>query len=234
MIVKVCQACGEEFQLESNMYYEGWEKVFCSFLCYKNSLDIQPGKEWVNCVGCGILFKAKGSKKYCSEKCRKKTLSKKIRTNYPKTTCDVCGREFQPHTKCQQRCSPECSEQAMREYRKRSKKITYFDIFQRDGFRCQYCGKMPQDGVKLVVDHVYPVARGGKGEYHNLITACEECNLHKSDRLFPLQLVLRFWDNLQGEFSYEEAKQHWKDVTEYRHQQSRRYKKRCKKKAKAL
>src|SRR5690348_290732 len=55
-----------------------------------------------------------------------------------------------------------------------SKKLR-FEVFKRDGFRCQYCGAAAPD-VLLVVDHVNPVAKGGKNNILNLITACEPCN----------------------------------------------------------
>ena len=29
-----------------------------------------------------------------------------------------------------------------------------FTIFHRDNFTCQYCGRTPQDGAKLVIDHI--------------------------------------------------------------------------------
>lgn len=56
-----------------------------------------------------------------------------------------------------------------------------FDVFKRDGFKCQYCGATPP-GVLLHVDHINPVANGGKSSIDNLITACEPCNLGKGAR----------------------------------------------------
>lgn len=65
-------------------------------------------------------------------------------------------------------------------------KRTRFDVFKRDGFVCQYCGAHPPT-VVLHVDHVVPVAEGGKNDIDNLVTACESCNLGKSD--VPLSVV---------------------------------------------
>jgi 5-methylcytosine-specific restriction endonuclease McrA len=48
--------------------------------------------------------------------------------------------------------------------------------------RCRYCGKTAGDGVVLHLDHVEPVAAGGEATEDDLITACDECNLGKSDR----------------------------------------------------
>lgn len=55
-----------------------------------------------------------------------------------------------------------------------------FNVFKRDGFACQYCGERPPQ-VLLQVDHIIPVAGGGTNEIANLITACTNCNLGKSD-----------------------------------------------------
>lgn len=64
-------------------------------------------------------------------------------------------------------------------------KKTRFDIFKRDAFCCQYCGKTPP-AVVLEVDHVLPVAAGGTNATHNLITACFDCNRGKSDGLLSV------------------------------------------------
>jgi HNH endonuclease len=55
-----------------------------------------------------------------------------------------------------------------------------FAVLKRDGFRCAYCGRGEGDGVKLHIDHLVPVARGGKNDLDNLVTACQDCNLGKS------------------------------------------------------
>lgn len=58
-----------------------------------------------------------------------------------------------------------------------SKKIR-FEIFKRDGFQCQYCGKTPPE-VVLEIDHIKPRKRKGKDNEENLITACFDCNRGK-------------------------------------------------------
>jgi len=60
-----------------------------------------------------------------------------------------------------------------------SKKIR-FEVFKRDSFTCQYCGKKAPD-VILHVDHIDPVAKGGTNNILNLVTSCEECNQGKRD-----------------------------------------------------
>jgi len=59
-----------------------------------------------------------------------------------------------------------------------SKKIR-FEIFKRDSFTCQYCGRKSPN-IILEVDHINPVKRGGKNDLLNLITSCFDCNRGKS------------------------------------------------------
>lgn len=58
-----------------------------------------------------------------------------------------------------------------------------YDILKRDNFKCKICGYSQEDGVKLHVDHIIPVSRGGKTEFDNLQTLCERCNLGKSNKI---------------------------------------------------
>jgi 5-methylcytosine-specific restriction endonuclease McrA len=66
-----------------------------------------------------------------------------------------------------------------------------FEILERDRFTCRLCGRSPYsgDGVKLHVDHIIPVARGGKTERNNLHVLCRDCNLGKRDRMVE-QLII--------------------------------------------
>ena len=57
-----------------------------------------------------------------------------------------------------------------------------YDILKRDGVRCVLCGRSAADGVKLHVDHIKPIAKGGKTVEFNLRTLCEHCNWGKSDK----------------------------------------------------
>lgn len=57
-----------------------------------------------------------------------------------------------------------------------------FEIFKRDSFTCQYCGRSAPE-VILRCDHIHPVAKDGDNDLTNLITACFDCNAGKGDRL---------------------------------------------------
>lgn len=67
--------------------------------------------------------------------------------------------------------------------RKRKKLATSlrFEVFKRDSFTCQYCGRKAPD-VVLELEHIEPVSKGGSDELLNLITSCWQCNSGKGDR----------------------------------------------------
>lgn len=54
-------------------------------------------------------------------------------------------------------------------------------IFERDGYRCVYCGEQFA-ADELTLDHVQPRVRGGDHSEGNLVTACKGCNTLKGHR----------------------------------------------------
>jgi 5-methylcytosine-specific restriction endonuclease McrA len=58
-------------------------------------------------------------------------------------------------------------------------RLTRREVFQRDGYTCQYCG---QTGRDLTLDHVMPRHRGGAHTWENLVSACKACNHRKAGR----------------------------------------------------
>lgn len=66
---------------------------------------------------------------------------------------------------------------------------TRFEVFKRDSFTCQYCGKKAPD-VILHLDHIQPVSKGGKNTLLNYVTSCVECNSGKSNNLLSDQTVV--------------------------------------------
>jgi HNH endonuclease len=56
-----------------------------------------------------------------------------------------------------------------------------YRVMKRDGFVCAACNRNPSEhGVVLEVDHVLPVALGGKTTDENLQTLCRDCNRSKA------------------------------------------------------
>ena len=60
-------------------------------------------------------------------------------------------------------------------------KFSRQNIYARDRYQCQYCGKrFPSE--ELTYDHVVPKSRGGKTQWTNIVTCCVDCNRLKGGR----------------------------------------------------
>ena len=67
------------------------------------------------------------------------------------------------------------------------RKLSKKEVFLRDKFTCQYCGKKAHD---LTLDHVIPRRQHGAHTWENVVTACSRCNLHKAGRT-PAEAKMR-------------------------------------------
>ncbi len=63
----------------------------------------------------------------------------------------------------------------------REMKFNRQNLFERDGYRCQYCGGSfgPKE---LNMDHVVPRDKGGPTTWENIVTSCVRCNSRKGNR----------------------------------------------------
>jgi 5-methylcytosine-specific restriction endonuclease McrA len=61
-------------------------------------------------------------------------------------------------------------------------------VFARDGGICQIC-KLPVAREAMHVDHIVPLARGGKHEYANVQLAHARCNISKGARWWPQPVI---------------------------------------------
>ncbi|HEV8244631.1 MAG TPA: HNH endonuclease [Polyangiaceae bacterium] len=64
---------------------------------------------------------------------------------------------------------------------KRAIKFSRVNVYQRDGYRCQYCRRKFR-ACELSYDHVVPRAAGGTTCWQNIVTCCRECNTRKGSR----------------------------------------------------
>lgn len=115
--------------------------------------------------------------------------------------CRNCGVRFRK-TKRNRTCSAECSRylgiaarHADRIARKailkaaRVDSVSPFKVFSRDNWKCYLCGCDTPKSLRGTyepnapeVEHVVPIARGGKDAYDNVRCACRQCNSIKGDR----------------------------------------------------
>jgi len=65
-------------------------------------------------------------------------------------------------------------------------KFSRRNIFLRDNFTCQYCGRKPAL-AELTIDHVIPKSRGGRSTWDNVVLSCIKCNTRKGSFL-PAEL----------------------------------------------
>ena len=69
-----------------------------------------------------------------------------------------------------------------RQIQKKPSILNNTNLFVRDNYTCQYCGRTKgelKDREFLTRDHVIPRHRGGPHCWDNLVTACAACNRHK-------------------------------------------------------
>lgn len=59
------------------------------------------------------------------------------------------------------------------------RKLTRLEVFKRDHYTCQYCGK---EAKQLTLDHVIPRYRDGEHTWENVASACVACNRRKAGR----------------------------------------------------
>lgn len=106
-----------------------------------------------------------------------------------KKKCPNCGKTF---TELEYKVCPICTVQLIDIEDRPLSKGDKIKVFERDGFRCQWCGASKKNGAELTVDHIIPkaagIANGGTNEMNNLQTLCKDCNENKADIIFENRL----------------------------------------------
>jgi len=202
---QTCRYCGKKF------VPKGLDRTtYCSRQCAwadKRKPKIKKPKPIITCVICGKQFKGKTKQqKYCSDECRKekkrqdarKYAEAKRKLVNKQVKCKECGKEFVPEygNKRREFCSKLCFKRynrrigkAVRRARIKGRPYEMFDpveIFERDKWRCQLCGrKTPKplrgttDDCAPELDHIIPLALGGSHTRANVQCLCRRCNQEK-------------------------------------------------------
>lgn len=89
-------------------------------------------------------------------------------------------------------------EKDIRRERRRARELRQTQWWKRQLAKgtCYYCGTPTAPG-KLTMDHLVPVARGGKTSKGNVVTACKPCNNHKKQML-PIEWAQYLAHRQQG------------------------------------
>lgn len=93
-------------------------------------------------------------------------------------------------------------------------RLTRLEVFNRDKYTCQYCGK---ESHQLTLDHVVPRYLGGGHAWENLVGACVSCNRRKAGRT-PKQAGMRLLNHpapprdplLNIPYRYRQAQSQWR------------------------
>ena len=129
--------------------------------------------------------------------------SRSIGTTFVAGACVRCGKSFVIAHQTESRyCSQACRRSDAKARRRARKRDAYVEdvsptkVFERDAWRCQICGKLTAR-TKVVphpkaptLDHIIPLAAGGRHEPANAQCAHFACNSIKGDRSANDQLRL--------------------------------------------
>lgn len=158
---KPCERCGRMFTGATP--YTHAEQRFCSLKCSQNH------SKGYACVDCGTLCVGNPRALRCAE-CRKRQ-----------------ARALHRKAKMIRK---------RRARRDGAEAVRADVVFVRDGYRCGICGRKTLKGKAVphprapTLDHIIPLARGGKHRYDNVQCACFRCNTVAKDNAAGKQLLL--------------------------------------------
>lgn len=162
--------------------------------------EIMSPLNWRRCAACqGEMLRPGGSiVRFCRQCLRTKKRSDELARYYrerraregygqrPKT-CAICGAAFVGHGG--RAFCDSCPDARAAVYKQAPEPITIHELAQRDKGRCWLCG-IGVDASDRTVDHVWPIAKGGKHIWSNVRLAHRRCNSRKGDRLVTAQIGL--------------------------------------------
>jgi hypothetical protein len=217
-----CRNCGKAYIPKVSD-----RKTYCSRTCYFEDKRAKPKLVMnplllSNCIQCGKqIVSVRRIRSICSEECHKKQESvrahekAKSKKDVSERPCKGCGTPFTPVYGVKRRmfCTPACAlkhhrkdrrikygkthRHRARKYGVRYELVNRTAVFERDGWRCQICGKdTPKNkrGSRYPnapeLDHRIPLSRGGTHTYDNVQCACRSCNSLKGASLHIGQLPL--------------------------------------------
>lgn len=196
---------------------------FCSRKCSFEHFKAPPLPEPRACNVCGRPCPNRRMYQ-CSDECRRELARRKsaaywhsvrgpfLRVKLQPRPCSFCGLQFQPKHGGQTKfCSRRCiARDAKRRYgtsaRKRARwhgveyePVDRIKVFERDGWRCQVCGrKTPRAWIGSnrpqapELDHRIPMALGGSHSYANTQCCCRRCNNVKGGARSIGQISIEF------------------------------------------
>ena len=178
---KDCLTCGEEI-------IGAQEPDYCSEEC-------RPKRY---CAVCGKELSGQ-QRKYCSNTCSdilaKEVYMESRELQSGSKECEECGTVFYANSRfnvivlCSKKCSKKRNKRARRARKREAYSEPYraIDIYRRDKWKCQLCGKkvnpnLPYtDKMSATIDHITPLGPDGPDSPDNVQLAHRICNSLKGD-----------------------------------------------------
>lgn len=205
----VCKYCGKTYRPKA-----ADRITYCSRECRYEHLKAKPKEpNIIECPVCNRTFEQRNGRKYCSDKCRRKALYDRKGLQVPsygeKRICNICGKTIRfkkTGGRLPVYCSDVCKKRgawlvtrnnpnyrarkAQRQARIRgvgkADRFDPFDIFERDKWICQLCGKKAPkylrgtlEDLAPEIDHIVPLGVGGDHTWWNVQCSHRKCNQEK-------------------------------------------------------
>jgi len=191
-----CPTCGEVFVKESaraNRY----ANVFCSTVCAGEHKGVTATERRIN-VTAPILYRPRAMHAFIYVLANPSKPSTRVFASGP---CRVCGKAFTDlygAATCGDECQAVHRNAIKREggHKRRAllvmayvSKVDRLQVYRKDEWVCQLCGVPTVHDAKVpnyfapTLDHIVPLARGGKHEPSNVQTAHYICNSYKRDSI---------------------------------------------------
>lgn len=172
-----CAHCGGAFRPYLNRLAR-----FCSSVCRKAAGRHRVTQQPKLCTGCGLSFTPRRSAKsaYCTSSCKAR--------HYNRLTKADPTRAARKRESERRRWKGEAYRHSQRDFKARRRAAEREGGVSRDQWRvvvgrfggvCAYCRR---PGLKITMDHVVALSKGGSHAPHNVVPACQSCNSAKRDR----------------------------------------------------
>ena len=194
-VISVCLTCGKEFVVSRDT-----KGKYCS----KECLFLYQSKVACMCTELKRNIKQLTNEVDKLKQMMYKGLLKDSILLKRKKDCIICGKTFIPKRTTIICCSSECSKHYSQQQKdkriykngKPDLSITLHKLYQRDKGICNICGivcdwqdiEVREDGTLVAgnnypsIDHIIPIAKGGKHEWNNVQLLCRYCNTIKRDK----------------------------------------------------